>query len=271
MARLVPSAVRTRLQVSTRGVGYADFLLGYPSTVSKPTPNNFITRNISAQYGFYVQDDWKVTPRLTVNAGIRYDLQWFRPSPYGNQSLYIPSLQKVVVFGGGYPPSTSPVQVIPQFLSLPIEFAAQAGLPNNVWSYLGQDSNNVAPRLGFAYQVQQNTVVRGAFGIYYNLLPATYFGNNYAGNIPFEGSETFSQPSGVPTITMNAPFSATGSFAANPSVNAQHSTITPYTEAYNLTIEHQFAKALSLRIGYVGQNNMKQNNSSGTGNTAPGH
>ncbi len=95
------------------GVGYADFLLGYPSTLSKPTPNNFITRNISAQYGFYLQDDWKVTPRLTVNAGIRYDLQWFRPSPYGNQSLYIPSLQKVVVFGGGYPPSTSPIQVIP--------------------------------------------------------------------------------------------------------------------------------------------------------------
>jgi hypothetical protein len=250
-------------------VGYADFLLGYPSTVSKPTPNNFITRNISAQYGFYLQDDWKVTPRLTINAGIRYDLQWFRPSPYGNQSLYVPNLQKVVVFGNGYPPSTSPVQAISQFLSLPLEFASQAGLPNNVWSYLGQDANNVAPRLGFAYQLRTDTVVRGAFGIYYNLLPPTYFGNNYAGNIPYEGTETFSQPAGAPTITMNAPFSATGSFAANPSVNAQHSTVTPYTEAYNLAIEHQFPKAIALRIGYVGQNNIKQNNDSGTGNTDP--
>jgi Carboxypeptidase regulatory-like domain/TonB dependent receptor len=250
------------------GVGYADFLLGYPSTLTKPTPNNFITRNISAQYGFYVQDDWKATPRLTFNAGLRYDLQWFRPSPYGNQSLYIPSAQKVVVFGGGYPPPTSPIQVIPAFLSLPIEFAAQAGLSNNVWSYLGQDTNNVAPRLGFAYQFQQNTVVRGAFGIYYNLLPASYFGN-YAGNIPFQGTQIFSQPAGVPTITMNAPFAATGAFAANPSVNAQHPTVTPYTEAYNLAVEHQFAKSLSLRIGYVGQNNIKQNNSSGTGLTAP--
>jgi Carboxypeptidase regulatory-like domain/TonB dependent receptor len=250
------------------GVGYADFLLGYPSTVSKPTPNNFITRNISAQYGFYVQDDWKATPRLTFNAGLRYDLQWFRPSPYGNASLYVPSLQKVVVFGGGYPPSTSPIQAIPAFLSLPIELAAQAGLPNNVWSYLGQDTNNVGPRLGFAYQLQPNTVVRGAFGIYYNLLPASYF-QNYAGNIPFEGSETFSQPAGPPSITMNAPFAATGAFTANPSVNTQHSTVTPYTEAYNLAIEHQFPGAISLRIGYVGQNNRKQNNSSGNGNTAP--
>ena len=96
------------------GVGYADFLLGYPSATSKPTPNNFITRNISAQYGFYLQDDWKATPRLTINAGIRYDLQWFRPSPYGNASLYIPSLQYVVVFGSGYPPSNAPFR-----LSLP--------------------------------------------------------------------------------------------------------------------------------------------------------
>ena len=63
------------------GVGYADFLLGYPSATSKPTPNNFITRNISAQYGFFLQDDWKATQRLTINAGIRYDLQWFRPQP----------------------------------------------------------------------------------------------------------------------------------------------------------------------------------------------
>jgi hypothetical protein len=52
-------------------------------------------------------------------------------------------------------------------------------------------------------------------------------------------------------------------------VNTQHSTVTPYTEAYNLAIEHQFPKAIALRIGYVGQNNIKQNNDSGTGNTDP--
>jgi hypothetical protein len=250
------------------GVGYADFLLGYPATTSKPSPNNFITRNISAQYGFYLQDDWKVTPRLTINAGIRYDLQWFRPSPYGNASLYIPNLQKVVVFGSSYPASNATIPAIPAFLSLPIELSSQAGLSNNVWDYLGQDTNNVAPRLGFAYQLRPRTVIRGAFGIYYNLLPASYFGN-YAANIPFEGTETFSQPAGPPTITMNAPFSATGAFASNPSVNTQHTTVTPYTEAYNLTLEHELGRGLAVRVGYVGQNNIKQNNSSGTGNTAP--
>jgi hypothetical protein len=250
------------------GVGYSDFLLGYPSATSKPTPNNFITRNISAQYGFFLQDDWKVTGRLTINAGIRYDLQWFRPSPYGNASLYIPSLQQVVVFGNSYPPANAVVPAIPAFLTLPIELSPKAGLSNNVWSYLGQDTNNVAPRLGFAYQVMPKTVVRGAFGIFYNLLPASYFGN-YAANIPFEGTETFEQPAGVPTISMNAPFASTGAFTANPSVNAQHSTVTPYTEAWNLAVERQFGKNTSVRVGYVGQNNIKQNNSSGSGNTAP--
>ncbi len=250
------------------GVGYADFLLGYPSATAKPSPNNFITRNISAQWGLFLQDDWKVTQKLTVNAGLRYDLQVFQPSPYGNASLYIPSLQKVVVFGNSYPAANSVVPAIPAFLSLPIELSPQAGLSTHVWDYLGQDKNNLAPRLGFAYQVMPKTVVRGAFGIFFNLLPASYFGN-YAANIPFEGSETFEQPAGTPTITMNAPFSATGAFAANPSVNAQHATVTPYTEAYNLAIEHELGKNTSLRIGYVGQNNVKQNNSSGPGNTAP--
>ena len=68
---------------------------------------------------------------------------------------------------------------------------------------------------------------------------------------------------------MNAPFSATGAFASNPSVNTQHTTVTPYTEAYNLTLEHELGRGLAVRVGYVGQNNVKQNNSSGTGNTAP--
>ncbi len=250
------------------GVGYADFLLGYPSTTGKPTPNNFISRNISSQYGLFLQDDWKATQRLTINAGIRYDLQWFRPSPYGNGALYVPSLQKDVVFANSYPPANATIPVIPAFLNLPVVLAPSVGLTTSLWSYLGQDTNNVAPRLGFAYQVRPNTVVRGAFGIFYNLLPASYVGSAF-GNIPFEGAETFSQPAGHPTITMNAPFSATGAYAANPSVNAQHSTVTPYTEQENLTLEHELGKGFAVRVGYVGQHNVKQNNASGPGNVAP--
>jgi hypothetical protein len=251
------------------GVGYADFLLGYPSTVSKPDPLDFFERYISSQYSLFLQDDWKATQRLTINAGIRYDLHWFSPSPYGNGALYVPSLQKVVVFAKSYPSANAKIPVIPAFLNLPVVLAPQVGLTTNLFGYLGQESGNFAPRLGFAYQVAPRTVLRGAFGIFFDLIPGSYIEGNAFTNIPFEGAETFSQPAGAPTITMNAPFSATGAFAANPSVAAQHSTVTPYTEAYNLAVERELGKNLALRVGYVGQHNLKQNNFGGTGNTSP--
>jgi hypothetical protein len=246
------------------GIAFADFLLGYPSSTGNATPSNYITRNLSSQWGMYVQDDWKLRPNLTLNIGLRYDLQWFEANPYGNNSLYFPSLQKVVVFGNSYP-----ADAIPAFLTVPITLSSQIGISNNVWNYLGQDKNNVAPRFGFAYQAFPNTVLRGAVGIYYNLIPASYAGGAF-GTLPFVGSQTYTQPAGsVPSITMNAPFAATGAFAANPSVTAQHATVTPYTEQYNLAIEHQFNKGLDIRIGYVGQHNVKQNNASGSGTVAP--
>ncbi len=251
------------------GNAYADFLLGYPASTQKPNPNNQILRSLSHQAGAFIQDDWKVSRNLTINAGLRYDIQYFDDSPYGNNSLYIPSLGKIVIFGSSYPGANAPQPVIPAFLNLPIEFASQAGLPHSLFSYLGQSTKNVAPRFGLAYQVNNNTVIRGGFGLYYNLIPDYYIQNYAFENIPFFGVQTFSQPTGVPTLTMNAPFAGTGAFASNPSVNAQHKTVTPYTEEYNLAIEHQIGRSVSFRIGYVGQNNIKQNNSNGPGNTTP--
>jgi hypothetical protein len=247
------------------GNAFADFLLGFPVTTGNATPNNYITRNISDQYGLYIQDDWKPIRKLTVNAGLRYDLQWFKPSPYGADSLYIPSLKEVVVFG-----STYPKQSIPNFINgttIPIALSTQVGLPSNVFDYLGQSKKNFAPRFGFAYEVLPNTVVRGAFGIFFNLLPASYIGTAPFTTLPFVSSETYTNSSAsgaTPAFSMNNPFSATGSFTANPSVFAQAKTTTPYTEEYNLAVEHQFPKSLDVRIGYVGQHNVKQNNNTGS-------
>jgi len=257
------------------GIAFADFLLGTPfgsssycsAATCNAAPNNYIVRNISSQYGFFVQDDWKPVPKLTVNMGLRYDLQWFRPNPYGNNSLYIPSLKEVVVFANAYPASA-----LPNFIngSIPIALAPNVGLPTNVFGYLGQDTTNIAPRLGFAYEVFPKTVIRGAFGMYYNLLPASYVGTGPFGTLPFSGSESYTNSStGAPTFTMSNPFSATGAFSANPSVSAMAHLTTPYTEEYNLAIEHEFAKGLDVRIGYVGQHNIHQNNSSGSGTTTP--
>ena len=248
---------------------FADFLLGLPATTGQGTPGNFITRNISSQYAAYVQDDWKVMPKLTVNLGIRYDLQWFEPGPYGEFSLYLPSLGKVVVFGSKYPSGAITSYVNSLTASNLITLSSNASISSNPFSYLGRPDKNFAPRFGFAYQVMPNTVLRGAYGLYFNLLPASYMGDMF-GTLPFEASETFTNSKTYSSaFTMSNPFSATGSFSANPSVNAEHALVTPYTEEYNLAIEHQFSGAVDIRVGYVGQHNLKQNNASGSGTTAP--
>ena len=124
--------------------------------------------------------------------------------------------------------------------------------------------------MGFAYQAFPNTVLRGAFGIYYNLLPASYIGTAPFANLPFSGSQTFNNSTtNPPAFSMSNPFSATGAFTANPNVLAQAKTTTPYTEEYNLALERQFGSSWAVRIGYVGQHNVKQNNYGGSGNYAP--
>ncbi len=249
------------------GNAFADFLLGLPATTAQGTPGNFITRNISSQWDAYVEDDWKLLPSLTINMGIRYDLQWFEPGPYGEFSLYVPSLNKVVVFGNSYPSSAIPSYVSTLTADNLMTLSSTAGISNNPFSYLGRPDKNFAPRLGFAYQLFPDTVLRGAFGIYYNLLPASYMGNMF-GTLPFEATQTFTNSKTYSSaFNMSNPFSATGTYSVNPSVNAQYPAVTPYTEEYNLALEHEFASGFDIRVGYVGQHNLKQNNYGGSGNT----
>ena len=199
-----------------------------------------------------------MTSKLTINAGIRYDLQIFKNNRYGEESLFVPSVGKVVVFGKSYPAGAQPAFIPDTVLS------SNVGLPNSLFGYLGQDTNNVAPRFGFAFQPITNTVVRGAVGLFYNLLPGTYEQSSAFSNLPFTANESYTQPAtGAPAFTMNNPFSATGTFSANPSVFAQHRTVTPYTEQFNLAVEHQLRSGLNFRVGYVGQHNVKQNNLNG--------
>ena len=243
------------------GIAYADFLLGYPNTSSNATPADFVTRYNSSQIGMYVQDDWKVLPNLTLNYGIRYDLQHFFDNPYGTESLFVPSVGKVVVFANSYPATANPLYQAQTVL------APQVGLPTSMFAYLGQAKTNIAPRFGLAYQVRPKTVVRGAVGLYYNLLPSAYIDGGF-GNLPFVNTVSYTNTT-TRSITMNAPFAATASVSANPSVIAQSRTITPYTEQYNLAVEHQLPGAVALRIGYVGQRTIHQNNHGGSGNTEP--
>ena len=252
------------------GLAFADFLLGLPTSTSQTSPASTTVRHISSQWAGYIQDDWKPFPKLTINAGIRYDLQWFAPGPYNRNSLFVPSLGKVVYFGNSLPSSAVSSYVTLLQNNNLWALASDVNLPTNVYSYLGRPNKNFAPRLGFAYQLQPNTVLRGAFGLYFNLLPSSYAGG-MMNTLPFNATNTYTNTStysATSTFTMSAPFASTGSAGSQPSVNAEHPLVTPYTESYNLALEHQFPHGLSARVGYVGQHNLKQNNYGGSGNYA---
>ena len=198
---------------------------------------------------------------MTINYGLRYDFQRFHNNPYGTESLFVPSIGKVVVFGDHYPALANQAYIPDTVLSTSV------GLPSTMYGYLGQAMKNVAPRFGFAYQLNPKTVVRGAVGQYYNLIPSSYINTGFS-NLPFVTTLSYTNTA-TPSLTMNTPFAATASVPANPSVVAQHRTETPYTEQYNLAIERQLPGAVDLRIGYIGQRTIHQNNSGGPGNTAP--
>jgi hypothetical protein len=244
------------------GNAFADFLLGYPLQTGNATPEDFVVRWNSSQYGMYVQDDWKILRNLTFNLGIRYDLQRFHDNPYGTESLFVPSAGKVVVFANSYPAISNPLYIPDTVL------APTVGLPSKMYSYLGQADTNVAPRFGFAYQVHPKTVIRGAVGQYYNLLPSSYLGAGFS-SIPFTTSVNYTNTTPTPTINMNSPFAGSATVGANPSVIAQHKTVAPYTEQYNLAVEQQLPGGLDFRVGYVGQRTIHQNNHGGPGNTEP--
>jgi len=252
------------------GVPFADFMLGIPNNTQNGNPAHFSYRMLEGQYSLYTQDDWKVNSKLTLNLGLRYDLQWFFSDQTGRNALYVPEQQKLVIFGKSIPSSavSSYVKTLQSYGR--IETSADANMSSNPWSYLGQATKNFAPRAGFAYQALPHTVVRGAFGIYYNLIPSQY-GNSEFANAPFTAGVTYSNGSSAnaSSFTMNNPFSATGAYSANFGVNAQAKTKTPYTEAYNVAIERELPLHFDLRIGYVGQHNVKQNNVQGPGTTTP--
>jgi len=150
---------------SLQGNSFASLLLGYgdPSTSSLSVFKS--VANKSKETAFYVQDDWKVNPKLTVNLGLRYE--WSTPYTERNNLIQFSNFTGV---------SNIAVPIdIPGFVNQTGNLAGITNFPTSGNRNVPVDRNNVAPRLGFAYTIDKNTVVRGGAGIYYGLNVATNF------------------------------------------------------------------------------------------------
>jgi hypothetical protein len=228
---------------------FADFLLGFPNTTYRASFSRGVEMYTS-RYSAYVQDDWQVSPRLTLNLGLRYMVQKAWKEQNGNQANFDFSTGKLVVPGDKMPPLA--LQRIVD--ALPVVTSTQAGLPGEV---LETDKNNFGPRFGFAYRPfgGSKTVIRGGAGMFFNFLPV-FIGFNQLGtsNAPFVLSETFeSDPGRLPSLTLAKPYPGLGSIPKDPAATAVERKIkNSVAQQWNLTVERELVANLGLRVSYVG-------------------
>jgi len=245
--------------------------------------NISLTDNGKNYYGGYFNDDWKITRKLTVNLGVRYDFFGLVYEHHGNQANFIPS--------GG--PFGGPTYLLPASTScspgvdLSASFINLLASPkdnilcestNSAGKGLGNSQkDNFAPRVGFAYQVNPKLVVRGGFGLFYNGFENRGFSPNLGENYPFQFNFNYSSPNDVSPISAGTPFAGCPTAGGQPlgvatfesgfscnsltplDVNAsglalrgiQFNYDTPYSMGANLTLQYQLTPSLSIQAGYV--------------------
>jgi hypothetical protein len=144
------------------------------------------------QYGFFGQDNWKVTPKLTLNLGLRFDVTLPRTDRYNHQDWFDPNASNPL--NGGNLTYTDPVSNQP--VTIPLKGGEVFASSNRRTNYV-TDWHDFQPRFGFAYQVVPNTVVRGGYGIYYGQSRS-----GVTGVVPYGGAG-FNQYTNVITVNPN--------------------------------------------------------------------
>lgn len=223
---------------------FADFLLGFPVSTFRATPGA-ISLFYQTRYSAYAQDDWQVSPRLTLTFGLRYMVQTSWKERDNAQANLDFATGKLIIPSDTWPPQTQ------QRLVKAYPITLTSG------EVLETDKNNFAPRIGFAFRPfnDSRTVIRGGVGLYYNTLPV-FIGFRQAGltNPPFLLSETFEAAPGLtPSLTLAAPFPGAGAISPNPAINAVERNIqNGLSQQWNLTVERELLRNLGMRISYVG-------------------
>jgi Carboxypeptidase regulatory-like domain/TonB dependent receptor len=236
----------TQEVVSNTGHPYADFLFGVPTSAAREFPPLLIERS-RWTYDLFFQDDWKITPRLTLNLGLRYEYHPVWQEDNGLQAIFDVPSGKIAVADAGISKISSLVP--PGYVE--IVKASSLGLPS--WSLVRTDKNNFAPRIGIAYRLSNQTVVRSGYGIYYDTTPI----NPSAGGVPFRiGEPGFNTITPTPTLVLPRAFPATGT-GGPPTINLPAAINPdlkyPYSQQWNLTVEHERWNT-GFRLSYVGTN-----------------
>jgi hypothetical protein len=233
----------------TSGNSIASFLLGYPASGSI---DNTPAVSISYRYlGAYLQDDYRVSSKLTLNLGLRYEVETGRNERYNRLSWFDPSV-----------PNPIGTQVDIPNLRGGLQFV---GVGNNSSWQKATNWKNLGPRFGFAYSATPSTVLRGGYGLFY--LPAT--GDDQGTNLGEAGfSATTAFVSSLnggltPAGTLSNPFpqgiaiprgSSQGlmTLLGQDLVSVYHYDHSAYSQEWNFDIQQQLPATILFDIAYAG-------------------
>ena len=224
------------------GHDFADFLLGFPQQTSLQFGANSYNFRANA-FDFFVQDDWRILPSLSLNLGLRYEYN----GPYTEAQDRIANL----VVGPGFMSATP---IVPSGAALPAGSGNLQVSANP--SLIHPDRNNLAPRIGMAWKPQPKTVVRAGYGINYNLAQYTIMIQNFAFQPPFANTSTNS--TNVTGLTGPTPLTLVNGFPGVPSTTVTNNfAVDPnyalgYVQIWNLDIQHELRGNVVLNIGYNG-------------------
>lgn len=224
---------------------FADFIYGIPDSTQRQLgaePADLV----AWQSAFYVQDNWRITSWLTLNLGIRYDYTPFLYEKSDRISNFIPELGITVCAGGEFiDESGTSICVGREGLDLPR-------------ALVKTDSNNLAPRFGFALKPfnDDKTVIRGGAGIFYSTETVNPARQMLALNYPYINRQLYNRAStaDILKITFDNPFpeDRANLQGVNTPLGIPTNSQTPEVYQFNLTLERELTDDLGVEIGYVG-------------------
>jgi len=246
-----PNPLAGTTGISFTGNGVAEMLLGVMDGASVGTPTTpYVSNHL---FGGYVQDDWRPTHNLTVNLGIRYEIQTPFTSRHNQGSIFNPNALNPLSYA-----ANEPLLGALQFLA-----------PGNRYIY-NLNYKNIAPRIGFSYQAIPKAVVHAGYGIFY----------------PEAVSSSGSMDTDGFTATTNANLSLDGGITPNPNISisnpwgGQYAQITgnangsyqqdgnstggvfrnnpsPYVQQWLLGVQYAFTPNDQLDVNYIGNRGVR--------------
>jgi hypothetical protein len=249
------------------GQGMASMLFGIASggTIN----NNASSAQQSTYWGLFVQDDWRITPRLTLNVGLRYEYETPTSERY-NRTIrgfdFTTANPVSAQAAANYARAPLPQVPVSSFRTVGgLLFAGVGGQPSGIWS---PDKNNFAPRIGLAYQLNQSLVLRAGYGIFYDVLGVDRTDVNQGG---------FNQPTNlIPSLnngqtyiaTLRNPFpngidpapGASGgltTFLGRDVTFFNERPLNPYNQRWSASVQTQLPQRVVLDVSYVGNRGTK--------------